>query len=77
MVSSCATRSLVVHLAITQNMDTEICESLNLVVDQDPAAPIRQLRAEGKNQGLAAPYEKVTNLTLTNQDSLLLRPVKI
>lgn len=76
MVTGYFTRSTVIHLALTSTFVAGICKSLNLIVYKATAASIWWLRTSVAHLAFTTPNENLLRSTPTNQESLLLRPVK-
>lgn len=70
MVTRFEKRSPVILSAAIGTLATEICESLNLMVDQATATAKQQLRTKVTDLSLAAPDGEIINSTPTNQESL-------
>lgn len=58
-----ATWSKVIHVAITGIMVAGLCESLNLMVDQDIAASIMQQQIKFNELRFAVPDEEIPDST--------------
>lgn len=76
MVDANATRSPVIHLVVTDAMAAELCESLNLRVEQIKIGNIQQPQTKSNERSFAAPYGKNPHSTPTNQKALQSRLVK-
>lgn len=76
MVIIYAIKSPVLDLAITKTEAAEICESVNIVVDQATAATMRQPQTKFTDLSFADTDEEITNSTLSNQKLCLWRCVK-
>lgn len=76
MVIIYATRSAVMHLAITGTTVTRIRESLDLMADQTTDASKRRQRINVTDLGLVAPDEEIVNSTPIDQELLSLKLYK-
>lgn len=65
----------VIQLAVSGTMGTEICDSLNVMVNKAMTAPVRQQRIKVTDMSFAAPDENILSSTPTSQELLLSRPV--
>lgn len=73
MVIRYATRSLLIHSAVTGTMTNGICKSLNSMEEQATAIPLLQAGANITDQRNGTPNERITSSMLTKQELLLTR----